>query len=122
MARLFSVSHEQRRSAALLSFSALLLLAPLLAVLGCADEALTTDYAPEDTPGAAGALYRPLRPATTPGVAGAGGLTPGLNAGGASSYLPGAAGAGGAPRLGAAGTSSTDTYYGTSGTGGTYGY
>jgi hypothetical protein len=116
----------------LLPSCGLLLVVPFAAAFGCADEALPPDYVPEDyvlegTPGAAGALYRPLRPATAPGLAGAGGLTlPGLNRGGAGSYSPpgsaGSAGTGGAPGFGAAGTSGSNLDYGAAGRAGSYGY
>jgi hypothetical protein len=105
-----------------------LLVVPCAAALGCADEALPPGYVLDDTPGAAGAAYRPLRPATTPGIAGAGGLTPlpGLNTGGAGGYSPpgpaSSAGSGGTPGFGSAGTSGSNLDYGAAGTAGSYGY
>ena len=65
----------------------------LLGALACGDEG-TADYAVEyydESPGAGGALYRPLRPANSPGLAGANGATPGS---------AGTTGSGGAPGFG----------------------
>ena len=109
---------------------ALLLGAAFLDLLGCSDEGSgTASYYPSDTPGAAGALYRPLRPSTVPGAAGSYGLdpTPGVNTGGTAGYspgnagVPGRAGAGGASGFTPAGTSATDPY-GTAGSAGSYGF
>lgn len=96
------------RSVQRLRFEALghaaLLATALLGSVACGDEG-TGEYAGpfyDGAPGTAGALYRPLRPATTPGVAGSNGVVPG--AGGAGGASPGVAGAPGfAGRAGAGG-------------------